>query len=69
MLFPTADTLPAVRRIENALSGRRLMLVVNPQWQVEGQVISGVCIRALAAWVEESVAIWLAWRKSAPKRR
>lgn len=41
VLFPTADTLPAVRRIENALSGQRLVLVVNPQWQVEGQIISG----------------------------
>ncbi|GAB4819753.1 hypothetical protein N2152v2_006799 [Parachlorella kessleri] len=40
VLFPTADTLPALRQIENALSGQRLMLVVNPQWQVEGQVIS-----------------------------
>jgi len=40
VLFPTADVFPDVRRIDDALSGRRLMLVVNPQWQLQGQVIS-----------------------------
>ena len=41
VLFPTADTLPDLRRIDDALSGQRLTLVVNPQWQTQGQVISG----------------------------
>ena len=40
VLFPTADTLEAVRRIDDALSGRRLILVINPQWQPQGNVVS-----------------------------
>lgn len=40
VVFPTADTLSAVRRIDDALSGKRLMLVVNSQWQPQGQVVS-----------------------------
>jgi len=40
VLFPTAETLPAVRRIDDALSGKRLMLVVNSQWQPQGQIVS-----------------------------
>ena len=38
VLFPTADTLPALQRIDDALSGSRLTLIVNPQWHSEGQV-------------------------------
>ena len=41
VLFPTGDTLPDLRRIDDALSGQRLTLVLNPQWQTQGQVISG----------------------------
>jgi Domain of unknown function (DUF1995) len=40
VVFPTADSLTEVRRIDDALSGNRLMLVVNPQWQPQGQVVS-----------------------------
>jgi len=40
VLFPTAETLPEVQRIDDALSGRRLMLVINAQWQPQGQVVS-----------------------------
>lgn len=40
VVFPTADSLKDVRRIDDALSGNRLILVVNPQWQPEGQVVS-----------------------------
>jgi hypothetical protein len=40
VVFPTADSLTEVRRIDDALSGNRLMVVVNPQWQPQGQVVS-----------------------------
>lgn len=40
VVFPTAEVLKDVRRIDDALSGNRLILVVNPQWQPEGQVVS-----------------------------
>jgi hypothetical protein len=40
VVFPTADSLTTVRRIDDALSGNRLMLVINPQWQPQGQIVS-----------------------------
>lgn len=40
VVFPTADALPAVQRIDDALSGKRLLLVLNPQWQPQGQIVS-----------------------------
>ncbi|PRW21058.1 AAA+-type ATPase (ISS) isoform B [Chlorella sorokiniana] len=40
VLFPTADTLPDLRKIDDALSGERLTLMINPQWQPQGQIIS-----------------------------
>lgn len=40
VVFPTAETIPSLQRIDNALSGERLNLVINPQWQLNGQVIS-----------------------------
>jgi hypothetical protein len=40
VVFPTADSLKEVRRIDDALSGNRLILVVNPQWQPQGQIVS-----------------------------
>lgn len=40
VLFPTADTIPSLQRIDDALSGERLNLIINPQWQLNGQVVS-----------------------------
>lgn len=40
VVFPTAETIPALQKIDDALSGQRLTLVINPQWQLIGQVIS-----------------------------
>lgn len=40
VLFPTAETIPSLQRIDDALSGRRLNLIINPQWQLNGQIIS-----------------------------
>ena len=40
VLFPTAETIPSLQRIDDALSGRRLSLIINPQWQLNGQVVS-----------------------------
>lgn len=40
VLFPTAETIPSLQRIDNALSGERLNLIINPQWQLNGQVVS-----------------------------
>ena len=40
VLFPSADTLSALRHIDADAGGQRLILCINPQWQPEGQVIS-----------------------------
>jgi len=40
VVFPTADSLPAVQRIDDALSGERLVMMINPQWQPQGQIVS-----------------------------
>ena len=40
VVFPTAETIPSLERIDNALSGERLSLIINPQWQLNGQIIS-----------------------------
>lgn len=56
VLFPTADTLPDLRRIDDALSGKRLTLVVNPQWQTQGQVISDFGIGRARKAAERFVA-------------
>lgn len=41
VLFPTADTLGRVREMcTKRNDGSRLVLVINPQWQGRGQVIS-----------------------------
>jgi hypothetical protein len=39
VLFPTGDTLTQLRHLD-AERGDRLVLVINPQWQPEGQIIS-----------------------------
>ncbi|KAL4451370.1 hypothetical protein ABPG77_009442 [Micractinium sp. CCAP 211/92] len=56
VLFPTADTLPDLRRIDDALSGKRLTLVINPQWQTQGQVISDFGIGRARKAAERFVA-------------
>ncbi|EFN50839.1 expressed protein [Chlorella variabilis] len=56
VLFPTADTLPDLRRIDDALSGERLTLVINPQWQIQGQVISDFGIGRTRKVAERFVA-------------
>lgn len=40
VVFPTAETIPALMKVGDALSGERLTLCVNPQWQLEGQIVS-----------------------------
>lgn len=40
VLFPTADTLPQVRQMARVKGPHRLMLVINPQWQTDGQIVS-----------------------------
>lgn len=39
-MFPTGGTLGAVRHMDQSLGGNRLVLVINPQWQQEGQIVS-----------------------------
>ena len=51
VLFPTADSLPALQRVDDALSGQRLTMLVNAQWQTQGQVISGARGRLAEAWL------------------
>jgi len=40
VLFPTADTLTKVRQLARVKGPHRLMLLINPQWQTDGQVVS-----------------------------
>ena len=40
VVLPTANTLPQLRDMAAAGDGRRLLLVVNPQWQMDGQIVS-----------------------------
>ncbi|KAA6424033.1 MAG: AAA+-type ATPase (ISS) [Trebouxia sp. A1-2] len=40
VLFPTADTLSKVRQLARVKGPHRLMLLINPQWQTDGQVVS-----------------------------
>jgi hypothetical protein len=40
VVLPTANTLEQLRDIDAAQGGRRLVLVFNPQWQTDGQIIS-----------------------------
>ena len=40
VLFPTAATLPQVRQLTRVKGPQRLTLVINPQWQMDGQIVS-----------------------------
>ena len=40
VLFPSAETLSALRHLDADGGGQRLLLVINPQWRMDGQVIS-----------------------------
>ena len=40
VVLPTANTLPQLKDMAAAGGGRRLLLVVNPQWQLDGQIVS-----------------------------
>ncbi|KAK9840583.1 hypothetical protein WJX81_002940 [Elliptochloris bilobata] len=39
-VFPTADSVGMLREIDGDRDGKRLMLVFNPQWQTDGQIVS-----------------------------
>jgi hypothetical protein len=40
VVFPTAETIPALMKVGDALSGERLTICINPQWQLDGQIVS-----------------------------
>ena len=40
VVLATADTLPQLKAMAAAKGGNRLLLVVNPQWQLDGQIVS-----------------------------
>ena len=40
VVFPTAETIPSLMKVGDALSGERLALFINPQWQLDGQIVS-----------------------------
>ena len=40
VVLPTANTLPQLKDMAAAGGGCRLLLVVNPQWQMDGQIVS-----------------------------
>lgn len=40
VLFPSGDTLSSLRHLDADAGGQRLILCINPQWQLDGQVIS-----------------------------
>jgi hypothetical protein len=56
VLFPSAEALPALRRLDGALSGRRLVVVVNPQWRPAGQLAPEFGFGAAARADERYVA-------------
>ena len=50
VVFPTADTLPQVRQMARVKGPHRLMLVINPQWQMDGQIVSDFgCVPVIIA--------------------
>ncbi len=65
VVLPTADSLDALREIDADRGGRRLILVFNPQWQTDGQIVSDFgCVlfyRAPLSCVLSSVL--LCWRR------
>ena len=40
VMFPTADSLTRVRNLAKVKGPQRPMLVINPQWQTGGQIVS-----------------------------
>lgn len=40
VVLPTANTLPQLKDMAAAGGGHRLLLVVNPQWQMDCQIVS-----------------------------
>ena len=40
VVLPTANTLMQLKAMAAAKGGKRLLLVVNPQWQMDGQIVS-----------------------------
>ena len=40
VVLPTANTLLQLKDMAAAKGGKRLLLVVNPQWQMGGQIVS-----------------------------
>ena len=38
VVFPTAETLPMLRQLDSGQ--QRLLLILNPQWQTAGQLVS-----------------------------
>lgn len=50
VLFPTAETLGEVRKIAEA-RGDGLVLIVNPQWRTEGNVVSDL---GILPWVRKA---------------
>ena len=40
VVLPTANILPQLKSMARAKGGKRLLLVVNPQWQMDGQIVS-----------------------------
>ena len=40
VVLPTANTLVQLKAMAAAKGGKRLLLVVNPQWQMDGQIVS-----------------------------
>lgn len=55
VLFPTGDTVSDLQRLDDALSGTRLVLAVNTQWQARGQVISDFGVGVKRRKAEEFV--------------
>lgn len=42
VLFPTASTLDALRKLAEKEHGPELLLIINPQWELDGGLVSGV---------------------------
>ena len=65
VIFPTADTLTKVRQLARVKGPHRLMLLINPQWQTDGQVVSD--FGYVLGFLGISHAIWLGSVHAAPE--
>lgn len=63
VLFPSAETLSALRHLDADAGGQRLILCINPQWQLDGQVVPDFGCASHPYW---TFIVWVGLRVSKP---